>query len=368
MARKTRGSLIKPDEITIVHTVAKTVRNLFLFGGDLASQTHNSNRKDWILDIIEFQSSLMAIDLLGFALMSNHIHQILRSRPDVVKKWDNLEVARRWMTLCPKSKKCFVVGDRVEHVPIAAKETQIQALAQNEKRIAQLREQLSSISWWMRLLCQKVAQRVNIEDGGSLGHVWKGRFHATVIENTDYLLGCTFYVDLNAVKAGLALGIDDYKYTSAKIRLDMLRSKIQANDKQEGPPTEPVPKAEAQEEISVPMISKGEFLSVMKIDTLSNDPQLHTQGYRCSDKGFLDHTDKEYLRALEWCITNKIFEREVKTLPEDIPDCIRQHRFGAEMVLKQAKAFGKMYRYWTGREPSLDERQSCSSDGSSPSV
>jgi len=130
--------------------------------------------------------------------------------------------------------------------------------------------------------------------------------------DTDYLLGCTFYVDLNAVKAGLALGIDDYKYTSAKIRLDMLRSKIQANDKQEGPPTEPVPKAEAQEEISVPMISKGEFLSVMKIDTLSNDPQLHTQGYRCSDKGFLDHTDKEYLRALEWCITNKIFEREVR--------------------------------------------------------
>jgi hypothetical protein len=143
---------------------------------------------------------------------------------------------------------------------------------------------------------------------------------------------------------------------------------MQANDKQEGPPTEPVPNAEAQEEISVPMISKGEFLSVMKIDTLSNDPQLHTGGFRCSNKGFLDHTDKEYLRALEWCITNKIFEREVKTLPEDVPDCIKQHRFGAEMVLKQAKAFGRMYRYWTGREPTLDERQSCSSDGSSSSV
>jgi hypothetical protein len=55
-------------------------------------------------------------------------------------------------------------------------------------------------------------------------------------------------------------------------------------------------------------------------------------------------------------------------LPEDIPDCIRQHRFGAEMVLKQAKAFGRMYRYLTGREPTLDERQACSSDGSSSSV
>jgi hypothetical protein len=30
MSRKTRGSLIHPDEVTIVHTVAKTARNLFL--------------------------------------------------------------------------------------------------------------------------------------------------------------------------------------------------------------------------------------------------------------------------------------------------------------------------------------------------
>jgi hypothetical protein len=366
MARKTRGSLINPKEVTIVHTVAKTVRSLFLLDVAIAARSHNSHRKDWILDIMEHQCALMAIDLLGFAILGNHIHQILRTRPDVAKNWDNLEVARRWLTLCPKSKKCLWDGEKVVRVPIAPKETQIQALAQNESRIAQLREQLSSISWWMRLLCQKVAQRINFEDGGSLGHVWKGRFHATVIEDTDYLLGCTFYVDLNAFKAGIALGIEDYKYTSAKIRLDMLRAQMHANDKQEGPPTEPIPEAKAQQAVSVPRISKGEFLSVMKIDTLSNDPQLHTRGHRCSDKGFLDYTDREYLRALEWCIANKILEREVKTLPEDIPDCIKQHRFGAQMVLKQAKSFGRMYRYWTGRDPASDERPACSTDGSTP--
>jgi hypothetical protein len=35
------------------------------------------------------------IDLLGFAILSNHFHLILRSRPDVVQSWDDTEVARR---------------------------------------------------------------------------------------------------------------------------------------------------------------------------------------------------------------------------------------------------------------------------------
>jgi len=82
MSRKTRGSLINPNEVTIVHTVAKTARNLFLLGEDFATRTSNSHRKVWIVDILEFQSSLMAIDLLDFCLMDNHIHQVLRSRPD----------------------------------------------------------------------------------------------------------------------------------------------------------------------------------------------------------------------------------------------------------------------------------------------
>ncbi|MFM8190327.1 MAG: hypothetical protein ACKN85_17715, partial [Pirellula sp.] len=321
------------------------------------------------------------------------IHQILRSRPDAVKQWTDLEVARRWMTLCPKSKKCLAEGDKVVRVPITPKETQIEALAKNEKRIAVLREQLSSISWWMRLLCQKIAQRANIEDGGSMGHFWKGRFHATVIEDTDHLLGCSFYVDLNAIKAGLSLGIEDYSYTSAKVRLDRLRSKMQEleKQKQEGPPVEPIPIDESQGKASIPQapeskektpsekksekppvwipkISKGEFLSVVKISGLSSDPQLHSGGFRCSDKGFLDHTDKEYLDALEWCIRNKILEREGKTLPEDIPVCIKQHRFGAEVVIKQAKGFGQMYRYRTGSEPKEEEQQACSADGTSQSA
>ena len=34
-----------------------------------------------------------SIDLLGYAILSNHFHLILRTRPDVVATWDDREVA-----------------------------------------------------------------------------------------------------------------------------------------------------------------------------------------------------------------------------------------------------------------------------------
>ena len=371
MSRKTRRSLIDPDQVTIAHVVAKTARNLFLLGVETQATDYNSHRKDWIVDILEFQSSLMAIDLLDYCLLSNHIHQILRSRPDAVKEWTDEEVARRWLNLCPKSKKCLKVGDKVHRVPIPPKETQIQALANNEKKIKEIRERLSSISWWMRLLCQKVAQRANFEDGGSMGPFWKGRFHSTIIEDTDHLLGCALYVDLNAVKASMARGIDDYKYTSAKVRLDRLRFAEEALQKQEVLKADPVlvvdstgdvsspegsqdkkEKGGDDEPVFIPGMSKGEFLSAIKLESMADDPQLHDRGFRCSDKGFLEYSEREYFDALEWCIRNKITEREsTDKLPGDIPECIQRHRFGPKLVIRQAKEFDQMYRYRTFKEP-----------------
>lgn len=385
MSRKTRGELIDPNEVTIVHTVAKAARNLFLLGEDFATKTQNSHRKDWIMDILEFQSSLMAIDLLDFSLLCNHIHQVLRSRPDAVKQWDNYEVARRWMNLCPTTRKKLQVGDRVERVAIPPRETQIQTLANNPRRIGEIRERLSSISWWMRLLCQKVAQRANFEDGGSKGPFWKGRFHSTVIQENSHLLGCCLYVDLNAVKAGLAQCIQDYDYTSAKIRLEKIKATQQATEDQQGSgagqivqldPLAEVSVAQAPEEPSKPKakdsphspkpvlrISQGEFLSLMKLDQLSSNPQLHTRGFRCSDKGFLDYSVREYLEVLEWCIRNKITEPEAQ-MPAEVPACLSKHPLGPEMVVRQAREFGRMYRYRTSETPKTDHQQQCAQEDS----
>ena len=44
-------------------------------------------------------SACIGIDLLGFAVLSNHIHLIVRSRPNVVVTSDDTEVARRWLNI-----------------------------------------------------------------------------------------------------------------------------------------------------------------------------------------------------------------------------------------------------------------------------
>jgi hypothetical protein len=44
-------------------------------------------------------ASVFAIDCLTFAVLSNHLHLILRSRPDIVRGWSDQEVAKRWLRL-----------------------------------------------------------------------------------------------------------------------------------------------------------------------------------------------------------------------------------------------------------------------------
>ena len=54
-------------------------------------------------------------------------------------------------------------------------------------KLKQIRSRLSDISWWMRLLCQKIAIRANREDEAS-GKFFEGRFHAVRILDETGLL------------------------------------------------------------------------------------------------------------------------------------------------------------------------------------
>jgi REP element-mobilizing transposase RayT len=43
--------------------------------------------KLWIEQYLKQFSAQFGVDLLGFAILSNHFHLILRTRPDVVAAW-----------------------------------------------------------------------------------------------------------------------------------------------------------------------------------------------------------------------------------------------------------------------------------------
>ena len=101
MGRSVRAELFQASEIGIVHTVQRCVRRAWLAGVDTQSGKDYSFRKEWIRRRMESLASVFAIDVLTYAIMSNHVHLILRNRPDVVAAWSDQEVAIRWLRVFP---------------------------------------------------------------------------------------------------------------------------------------------------------------------------------------------------------------------------------------------------------------------------
>ena len=94
MARLARAEVFDPSEVAVLHLCARVVRRCFLFGVDPVTGKNHDHRKIWIEDQLKLLSANFGIDLLAFAILSNHFHLILRSRPDVVETWDDSEDAR----------------------------------------------------------------------------------------------------------------------------------------------------------------------------------------------------------------------------------------------------------------------------------
>ena len=70
----------------------------------------------------------------------------------------------------------------------------------------------------MRCLKEPIARRANKEDDCS-GRFWEGRFHCQRLDDEGTVLACMVYVDLNPVRARLAEGLTDSKFTSIYDRI-----------------------------------------------------------------------------------------------------------------------------------------------------
>lgn len=98
MPRIPRKLLIDPTEVGVFHCLGRWGRRAFLCGADPFSGKNFDHGKEWLQARL---AGRFGIDVLGFAVMSNHLHVILRNRPDVVAGWTDDEVARRWWNLFP---------------------------------------------------------------------------------------------------------------------------------------------------------------------------------------------------------------------------------------------------------------------------
>ena len=154
--------------------------------------------------------------MLGDAVMSNHLHVILRNRPDVADELSDDEMAWRCWLLCPGRK------DK-SGTPKEPTEMELAATKADAKLLAEKRTRLASISWFMRFLSEKVAREAHKQDQCT-GRFLKGRFKARVLLDEAALLACMQYVDLNPVRAGLAKTPEKSHYTRGQHRIRDLQS------------------------------------------------------------------------------------------------------------------------------------------------
>ena len=154
---------------------------------------------------------IFAIEVCAYAVMANHYHVILRTRPDIVARWSDREVAARWLMLFPRHRD-------LRGTPIPSTEKEICALADCPERIAQLRRRLSSLSWFMGRLNEFIARAANKEDNVK-GRFWEARFKCQALLDEAAIASSMVYVDLNPIRAGVAATPEKSDFTSIQARI-----------------------------------------------------------------------------------------------------------------------------------------------------
>ena len=253
-----------------------------------------SHRRLWIIDRLKQYAKYFAIDVLGFVVMSNHYHLVLRTRPDVVADLSDTEVARRVCLISPNKRTA-------EGEPCEPTEPELDLIRNNPQALAEARCKLSDVSALMRRLNQFVATRANREEDKH-GHFWKERYHSVRLVDDAALLAATLYVDMNPIRAFIAETLEECEYSSLQRRLvEMLTQYKQAIDQLDwidrcrgGWLPSDLWSGQGPD-------SPSAFLSPLSINQASGQtgPMISSDYPRCSDKGFLPLSVEEYFDLLE---------------------------------------------------------------------
>jgi len=207
---KPRKAFISPDSTPFYHCVSRCVRRAYLCGFDRLTKRSFEHRRAWIVERIKVLASAFTIDVAAYAVMSNHFHVVLRideARARAMSEWDVFE---RWCSIFkgPLLIQRFLAGETLSE----AESDLLGVLCDT------YRERLSSISWFMRCLNEPIARAANAEDDCS-GRFWEGRFTCQALLDEVALLTGMAYVDLNPVRARIAVTPETSDFTSIQERI-----------------------------------------------------------------------------------------------------------------------------------------------------
>ncbi|CAB1057420.1 hypothetical protein D1BOALGB6SA_2173, partial [Olavius sp. associated proteobacterium Delta 1] len=166
------------DGPTVYHVMSRTALDGFPLG-DI--------EKDFMLDLIKRYSALYFVEILGFCLMGNHFHILMKTLPEY--KFTDQEIKKRYVD--------FYGDNRVF----------------TDGLIPSLRAKLSNLSEFVREIKVGFARYYN-KRHHRRGYFWGDRFKSVIVDKGETLVNCLAYIDLNPLRAGIISRPEEYRWNS----------------------------------------------------------------------------------------------------------------------------------------------------------
>ncbi|MDX2507238.1 MAG: hypothetical protein QNL62_22565 [Gammaproteobacteria bacterium] len=84
---KARYQQVSLCDTPYYHCVSRCVRRAFLCGHDTVTGKNYEHPKPWIAERLQQLSHTFAIEICAYAIMSNHVHTVLRLMPQTAERW-----------------------------------------------------------------------------------------------------------------------------------------------------------------------------------------------------------------------------------------------------------------------------------------
>jgi hypothetical protein len=336
MARLPRSKTFDPNSIGIYHCWNRCVRRAFLMGRDRISGRSFDHRREWVQARLCVLASIFAFDHLNFAILGNHLHVLIRNRPDIRDAWTDEDVVRRWVQIFPIRGKQGKASELTPEV--------LADLLQDRKWLDERRRRLGDISWFMRCLSENIANRANAEEEIS-SRFWQGRFKMVRILDEAGLLACAMYIDLNPIRARLAETPETSFFTSVYLRLQTMKAEADAAVGSHAAHVEEAPK----------QVSEGmdSWLSPVQFaESAEADDRPPTR--RASNRGYLSLSFAEYLSLLDWT-GREIRSDKRGSIPADLAPIFERLHINGEMWVDAICNFSRWFKTAVGRAEKLAE-------------
>src|SRR6056297_2555732 len=170
--------LLVPEIPTVYHVVSRTALDGLPF---------TARDKEDLLSRIKKLSEIYFTEILGFCLMDNHFHLLVRMFP----------------------------ADHVSDADLQARYRKKygQETCYPAEKSSDLRQKWSSLSEFVKEIKESFSKAYN-KRCNRRGYLWGDRFKSLIVEDGDALLNCLAYIDLNPIRAGIVTRPEEYRWCS----------------------------------------------------------------------------------------------------------------------------------------------------------